>query len=79
MKILRLKHTEIDKQRWDKAIENSSFPSIYALSWYLDVVSPNWQALVSEDYSVCVSAYGKTKTKSAVFGCSSFLPTIRIV
>jgi hypothetical protein len=63
MKILRLKHTEIDKQRWDKAIENSSFPSIYALSWYLDVVSPNWQALVSEDYAYVFPLTVKQKLK----------------
>ena len=51
MKILHLKHTDIDKHRWDEAIDNASFPSIYALSWYLDVVSPNWEALVADDYS----------------------------
>jgi hypothetical protein len=63
MKILHLKHTEIDKQRWDKAIENSSFPSIYALSWYLDVVAPNWQALVSEDYKYVFPLTVKQKLK----------------
>jgi hypothetical protein len=63
MKILHLKHNAIDKQLWDEAIVNSSFPSIYALSWYLDVVSPKWEALVTEDYRYIFPLTVKQKLK----------------
>ena len=50
MKITHVKHIDIDKAKWDDVITNSSNHLFYAYSWYLDVVSPNWEALVSEDY-----------------------------
>lgn len=49
-----LKHYEIDKQKWDEAIVISSSKSIYALSWYLDCVSPCWCALVEDEYISCM-------------------------
>ncbi|WP_167610337.1 hypothetical protein [Maribellus sediminis] len=45
-----LKHSQINKQKWDASIENSQNGLVYALSWYLDCVSPNWDALVLNDY-----------------------------
>ena len=45
-----LKHSDIDKFKWDKCIEESRNPLVYACSWYLDIVSPRWEALVDADY-----------------------------
>ena len=46
-----LKRNEIDTQKWDKCVnQNSSIPTIYANSWYLDIVSPNWKAAIWGDY-----------------------------
>lgn len=45
------KHTEIDKKKWDNAIDQSVNGLIYAYSWYLDIVSPGWEALVEDDYA----------------------------
>ena len=50
LKIFYLKHTEIDKERWDAAIGVALNALPYAYSWYLNAVSPGWEALVSEDY-----------------------------
>jgi hypothetical protein len=36
--------------QWDKAIDASSNGLVYASSWYLDVVSPGWEALVEDGY-----------------------------
>lgn len=47
--ILHFKHTEINKTRWDACVTASPQFIIYGLSWYLDVVSPNWEALVWEE------------------------------
>ncbi|MFZ4796030.1 MAG: hypothetical protein ACOYMA_00960 [Bacteroidia bacterium] len=48
--IAYLKHTEIDKYKWDSCIANANNTLVYAYSWYLDVVSPSWDALVLDDY-----------------------------
>ncbi|GAB3826156.1 GNAT family N-acetyltransferase [Pontibacter rugosus] len=43
-----LQHKQIDKAAWDACIEASVQGQVYALSWYLDVVSKDWQALVEQ-------------------------------
>jgi len=45
-----LKHNEIDKKKWDSCIDHSVNCLIYGYSWYLDIVCPNWNALVEDDY-----------------------------
>jgi hypothetical protein len=45
-----VKHTEIDKRKWDVCIANADNQLLYAYSWYLDIVSPLWDALVYDDY-----------------------------
>lgn len=51
MRIVRLHHSTIDKGLWDNALSRCHNKTIYALSWWLDVVSPDWEALVSDDFS----------------------------
>ena len=48
--IRHLKHTEIDKNKWDNCIDQSANNIIYAYSWYLDIVCPNWNAQLEDDY-----------------------------
>jgi hypothetical protein len=48
--IVYLKHTEIDKDQWDACIAASPGRKPYAYSWYLDIMSPGWEALVDDDY-----------------------------
>ena len=45
-----LHHNEIDKAKWNQSLEGTLTPRIYAYSWYLDIVSPNWRALIEDDY-----------------------------
>ena len=45
-----LKHDMIDKSRWDDCISHAVNGNLYACSWYLDIVSPGWCALVENDY-----------------------------
>lgn len=51
MKILHLRHNEIDRTRWDATIAHSLCDLPYAYSWYLDVVCLMWEALATEDYA----------------------------
>ena len=46
-----LRHNQIDKIRWDDCISRSLNRRVYAFSWYLDIVSPGWDALVEDDYA----------------------------
>ena len=45
-----VKNKDIDYQKWDQCVARSSLPLIYSQSWYLDLICPNWDALVSGDY-----------------------------
>lgn len=56
-----LKHHQIDLQRWDTAIENARNRLVYGQSWYLNIVSPGWHALVTDDYSSIMPLPAKTK------------------
>lgn len=42
-------HKDIDKKLWDKCIDQSKNGIIYALSWYLDITSPGWDAIIKEE------------------------------
>lgn len=50
MRISYIKHADINKQKWDRSIENAPNGLLYAYSYYLDVMSENWDALVMNDY-----------------------------
>ena len=50
MKVIHLRNSEIDRTNWDNCIAQSANQLTYAHSWYLDVVSPQWEALVDENY-----------------------------
>jgi len=56
-----LKHNEIDKQKWDSCIDNCTNNLIYTYSWYLDIVSPKWEALVEDDYKSVMPLTGNKK------------------
>jgi hypothetical protein len=61
MKIKHLKHPEINLQKWDTCIQNAGNSLVYAESWFLDIVSPNWEALVLEDYEYVIPLQIKKK------------------
>ncbi len=47
-----LPHTAFSLSRWDTFIAASPQRVVYAYSWYLEVVSPQWQALVLEEEGI---------------------------
>ena len=56
-----LNHHEIDKKRWDDCIQHAVNSRIYAYSWYLDLVCPGWEALITDDYSAIFPLTGGRK------------------
>lgn len=57
--ITYLQHNEIDKPKWDATIAQCG--NIYAFSWYLDLVHPDWEALVEDDYQTVMPLTGGKK------------------
>jgi hypothetical protein len=47
-----LPHASIDKKKWDESLARCSNEMMYAQSGFLDCVSPGWDALVGDDYSM---------------------------
>ena len=54
-----LKNNEINRKSWDATI--AACGNIYAYSWYLDLVHPNWEALVEDDYQAVMPITGGKK------------------
>ncbi|MEN9963541.1 MAG: hypothetical protein RL582_636 [Bacteroidota bacterium] len=50
LKLQYIKHKDIDKNRWDFCLKECSNKLLYAEADFLDAVSPQWDAIVSEDY-----------------------------
>ena len=50
MKIDYIKHNRINFRKWDDCIRHSVHGNFYVNSWYLDIISENWDALVLNDY-----------------------------
>ncbi len=61
MQIKHYKHTEIDFKKWDNAIDRAKNSLIYAQSWYLNIVSPQWEALIVGNYEIVMSLPVKKK------------------
>ena len=52
MDIKYLKNHQIDFKKWNWCISRSFNGIAYAYSWYLDIVSEGWEALVHGDYEI---------------------------
>lgn len=68
-------HHEIDVTKWDACVDKSHNKLVYALSWYLDIVSPNWSAIIKEQQGEYVAVmplpvnakFGITYIKQPIF------------
>lgn len=54
-----LGHNAIDFAKWDATIATCG--NVYAYSWYLDIVHPQWEALVEDDYQAVMPLTGGKK------------------
>ena len=52
MSITYVRHADIDKEKWNRCIDNAVNGLIYGYSYYLDIMSANWNALVINDYEI---------------------------
>ncbi len=70
--ITYLKNNEIDRERWDACLTEIPGVKPYAMSWYLDIMAPGWEALVDDDYLAlfplpCRRKYGFTYSATPLF------------
>ena len=56
-----IKRKNLDVLKYDYCIENSIQSTIYAYSWYLDIVADNWSVLVLNDYETVMPVPWKRK------------------
>jgi len=49
MLLRTISHAQIDKSRWNQMVETAD-GNVFGMSWYLDAVAPNWNALLLGDY-----------------------------
>lgn len=56
-----IKQANIDTRKWDNCISKSINGIVYAYSWYLDIVCPEWEALVYGDYETVMPLTRKQK------------------
>jgi len=64
-----LQRHQIDDQTWNALIDKSAHSVVYAYSWYLDCVSPEWNALVwpsAQNYEIVMPLPVKRKWGLAV-------------
>src|SRR5690606_3700778 len=54
-------HANIDFEKWDMCISSAVHSEIYAYSWFLDCVSPQWSALILNDYEAVMPLPIKSK------------------
>jgi hypothetical protein len=58
-----LRHDEIDLKKWDACVLSDPSGLPYALSWFLEIASPEWEGLVWGDYEVVMPLPVKYKWK----------------
>lgn len=54
-------HKAIDFKKWDRCVSRSAWPSLFAYSFYLNAVSPGWEALIIGDYETVFPLTKKSK------------------
>ena len=54
-----LNHNAIDRKKWDDLVAAHGW--VYAQFWYLDIVHPDWAALVLDDYEAAMPLTGDKK------------------
>ena len=72
MNIKYLKNNEINFVRWDNCINNAFNGSVFAFSWYLNILCEDWDALVIGDYKYVMPLLRKTKFKKNIFYTSKY-------
>lgn len=68
MNVRYVENKHINKRKWDACVQNSINMRIYATSWFLEMVSEDWDALILNDYeAVMPLPFRKKKSLKYVY------------
>ena len=73
-----ISHKDIDFKKWDKIVLSSSFPFVFAQSFYLNATSPGWNALILGDYESVFPLTEKQKFLIQYLSQPSFTPQLGV-
>jgi len=77
-----IKHRGIDFERWDQCVASVNAPQPYGYSWYLNWLTPSWDAIVYGDYEVVLPVFPRVKSSlkftTRPFGTQSTGPYAKI-
>lgn len=76
--IFYLEHRELDKQLWDRCIDNADNGLIYAYSFYLDQMADCWDALVLGNYEAVMPLPKRQKFGVSYLFQPSLTPTLGV-
>lgn len=68
-----LKNNEIDREKWDNCIRSTRGAKPYAYSWFLDIMSPGWEALTDDDYDAVFPLPAKNKFGISYLSTPAFI------
>ena len=74
MEIKYVPYEEIDKQQWDHCISNAKHGSLYGMSFYLDAIAPEWDALITGEYEIVMPLIRRKKYGIRYLYQPAFLP-----
>lgn len=56
-----LSHNQLDYNKWDTVVGSTTHPQPYGFSWYLNWVSPGWEAIVYGNYEAVLPVFPQKK------------------
>jgi len=69
--IKHLKNNDINLIRWDNCINNAINGSVFAYSWYLNILCEDWEALVLGNYEYVMPLFHKQKFNYDIYFTST--------
>jgi hypothetical protein len=76
--IQHLQHHQLDFNKWDACVFRDSNADPFLLSSWLNVVSPDWSALVADDYAAVFPVFIQKKLSWSFFDLPNFVQKITI-
>lgn len=76
--IQHLQHHQIDFAKWDACIMRDPKADPFVRSSWLNVVEPNWSALVVDDYAAVFPVFQKKKMRWSFFDLPNFVQKISV-
>jgi len=60
-KLKFIENINLNREKWDLCVQKSINRKVYVLSWYLDIVTDRWDALVYGDYELIFPIVSKSR------------------